>query len=140
MIRYVLGGICAVAVGSLYACATVAGVAARPAAMAGTWVGEGVQTPVEPDSRWPLRVVLNPAGDGAIAYPTLGCGGPLTRLRSIGNTVVYREVITYGADTCVVGGTVTMVRDGGRLFWYWTGDGTDEPEISATAVLRRVGD
>ena len=111
------------------------------AVMAGTWEGTGLQEPSDGAEAWPLRVVLNKDGDGAIAYPTLGCGGPLTRLRSIGNTVVYREVITYGADTCIAGGTITIVNGGqGKLFWYWTGEGTAEPEVSATAVLKRVAD
>lgn len=110
-----------------------------PLALAGTWEGMGVQVPSEDGAAWPLRMTLNPRGDGVIAYPTLHCGGSLTRLRSIGNTVMYREVITFGAETCIEGGTITIVNGRSKLFWYWTGEGTAEPEVSAAAVLKRVG-
>jgi hypothetical protein len=138
MERYVVGGCAAAAVAAVVSCASMSSLAARPQAMAGTWEGLGVQAPVAGQESWPVRITLDARGDGAIAYPTLECGGPLTRLRSIGNTVVYREVIAYGAERCMAGGTVTVVADRGKLFWYWTGEATEEPEVAAAAVLTRA--
>lgn len=141
MRRNILSAAAIAAVSAFAASCAGWGEGSRAGAMAGTWEGTGLQTPSDGTEAWPLRVVLNKDGDGAIAYPSLECGGALTRLRSIGNTVVYREVITYGADTCIAGGAITIVNGGqGKLFWYWTGEGTAEPEVSATAVLKRVAD
>ncbi len=114
--------------------------ATRPAAMAGTWEGTGIQSPSDDDPAWPMRIVLNAEGDGAVAYPTLECGGPLTRVGPGRGGVIYREVITSGADKCIVGGTVTLVPVNGKLFWYWTGENSDDPEVNASAVLTRTGD
>ncbi len=114
--------------------------ATGPGAMAGTWEGTGIQSPAEQDPAWPMRVVLNAQGDGAVAYPTLDCGGALTRVGPGRGGVVYREVITYGADNCIKGGTVTLVPANGKLFWYWTGEHSEDPEVNASAVLTRTGD
>jgi hypothetical protein len=133
----IIAAAAAVAVLSLSAAGCGDAHGASDQAVAGTWEGMGVQTPDSDAPRWPLRVVLDVRGGGTIAYPTLQCGGTLTRLRSLGHTVVYREIITYGADTCIEGGTVTVVKGQDRLFWYWTGEGTAEPQVSAAAVLMR---
>lgn len=114
--------------------------ATRPAAMAGTWEGTGIQSPADDDPSWPMRIVLNPQGDGAVSYPSLNCGGPLTRVGAGRGGVVYREIITSGLDTCISGGTVTLVPVNGKLFWYWTGENSDDPEVNASAVLTRTRD
>ena len=119
---------------------SLASTATRPAAMAGTWEGTGIQSPADDDPAWPMRLSLNPQGDGAVAYPTLNCGGPLTRVGPGRGGVVYREVITYGLETCISCGTVTLVPVNGKLFWYWTGEHSDDPEVNASAVLTRTGD
>lgn len=114
---------------------------APPARLAGTWEGTGVQSPAGVDAEtWPMKLVLDASGDGAVSYPTLGCGGPLTRIGRRGETIRFNEVITYGMDKCVKGGTVTLVPAGGKLFWYWTGENSEDPEMTAAAVLTRTGD
>lgn len=111
------------------------------APLKGVWEGVGVQHPAGMTAEtWPIRLVLNPAGDGAVSYPSLNCGGPMTRTGRAGGAIHYNEVITYGADNCITGGKVTLIRHGDRLFWYWTGEGSDDPEVSAAAVLTRTGD
>jgi len=138
MRRFIVSAVAVIALAAATAsCASWGG--GRPEALAGSWEGMGVQVPSDGEAAWPLRMVLTRGGDGSIDYPTLSCGGSLTRLRSIGNTVVYREVITHGAETCIEGGTITIVNGKGKLFWYWTGEGTTDPEVSAAAVLKRVG-
>lgn len=113
--------------------------ATLPSAMAGTWEGTGIQSPSIDDPAWPMRIVLDAQGDGTVSYPSLNCGGPLTRVGAARGGVVYREVITHGAETCISGGTVTLVPANGKLFWYWTGENTDDPEVNASAVLTRTG-
>jgi len=107
----------------------------------GVWEGVGVQHPAGATAEtWPIRLVLNAEGDGAVSYPSLNCGGPMTRIGRDGDAIRFNEVITYGAETCIKGGTVTLIRKGDRLFWYWTGENSNDPEVSAAAVLVRTGD
>lgn len=113
--------------------------ATQPATMAGVWEGVGIQSPAEDTPSWPMRIVLDPRGDGAVTYPTLNCGGPLTRVGRRGEGVVYREAITTGAENCISGGTVTLIPANGKMFWYWTGENSDDPEVNASAVLVRTG-
>lgn len=114
---------------------------AGPGALAGTWEGVGVQSPAgETAETWPMRVVIDRAGDGAVSYPSLGCGGAMTRVGRRGDAVRFNEVITYGLDKCVKGGTVTLVPANGKLFWFWTGENSEDPEVNASAVLTRTGD
>jgi hypothetical protein len=113
----------------------------RTSAMAGIWEGTGVQSPVGLTAEtWKVRMAVNARGEGAVSYPGLECGGVLTRVRSHGHSVEYREVITSGVDNCVNGSTVTVIPAKGLLFVYWTGEGSDDPEVNASAVLLRVGD
>jgi hypothetical protein len=104
-----------------------------------TWTGLGLQAgtggAVE---TWTIRLTLNADGSASIAYPSLNCGGSLTRLRSDGDLTEYRETLTYGLDKCVNLGTVGVLPRAGTLIWYWTGENTTSPGDVATAVLRRA--
>jgi hypothetical protein len=119
---------------------SLAGPALRPGALAGTWEGTGIQSPADDNPSWPMRLVLDAGGDGVVSYPSLNCGGTLTRVGPGRGGVVYREVITQGVETCISGGTVTLAPANGKLFWYWTGENSDDPEVNASAVLTRTGD
>ena len=52
--------------------------------------------------------------------------------------MVGQDVSTF-LNESIAGGAVTIVRGEDKLFWYWTGKGTAEPQVSAAAVLSRVG-
>lgn len=41
-----------------------------------------------------------------------------------------------GMDKCIKGGTVTLVPANGKLFWFWTGEKSEDPSV----VLTRTGD
>jgi len=111
------------------------------ASLLGTWEGTGVQSPAGSTAEtWPMRLVISEGGDGAVSYPSLECGGALTRVGRRGDGVRFNEVITYGHDNCIKGGTVTLVPVNGKLFWYWTGENSEDPEVNASAVLTRKGD
>jgi len=71
---------------------------------------------------------------GSIQYPSLSCGGSLTRLSSDSTSAQYRETITYGQ--CINGGTITARLFQGRLSWSWTGQ-AGGTQYNVIAVLAR---
>ena len=100
----------------------------------GTWRGTGHQTPAGPGGAdYPVVMVIG-AGGGSIDYPSLSCGGSLTRLSGGATSAQFRESITYGR--CVNGGTISVNLVNGRLAWTWTGQegGT---RYTVIAVLER---
>jgi hypothetical protein len=107
---------------------------------AGTWAGEGYQVnPAGPASSWTIRLQILKNGDGVIDYPSLNCGGKLIKQPAAGFGE-YREHLDYGSDKCVDHGRVVILEKAGELSWYWSGDGTNNPKTSASAVLSRVSD
>jgi hypothetical protein len=111
--------------------------AKRPLAKSSlAWTGLGTQTQrgMQP-SYWRIKLVFDRAGNARIDYPSLHCGGALTRLGQAGNVTKFREHIRYGRTTCIDNGTVTTWRRGNRLMWRWTGELTREPAIKAKATL-----
>ena len=101
-----------------------------------SWVGTGVQSErgMRP-MRWTIRLAFDRDGNGRIAYPSLACGGSLTRLRVVGRVAEFRERIRYGRRICVDNGTVKIVTHGNRLSWRWTGEHTRFPGMRARATL-----
>jgi hypothetical protein len=115
-----------------------AGPASAQEAVVGTWTGLGLQ--VFRDGRtttWTIRMRINADGNGTIDYPSLSCGGTLTRLRSSGEITEYREQLNYGLEKCTNNGTVGILPRNNKLIWYWTGEATNNPDGADTAVLRR---
>lgn len=102
----------------------------------GSWSGVGLEVSGGQTQTYTVRVQLD-AGGGKIDYPTLPCGGTLTPLQAQGGVQEFREKLTYGLDKCVDGGTVGIVVKGDTLIWYWTGEGTNQPDSVVSAVLRR---
>ena len=81
------------------------------------------------------------AVDGTIDYPSLGCGGKLTRISRDAASAQFHETISYGQSHCIDGGTVTVRLAKGALLWVWTGaaGGTQyraSAEITAELVRR----
>ena len=88
----------------------------------GRWVGAGVQVdwlgaPLE-ISR--IEVTFDGAGGGTINYPSLGCGGLLTRLGSTDTVVEYRETLTSGTDNCPSGAFVSFRQASDRWVYNWS--------------------
>lgn len=103
-----------------------------------TWRGQVLQP--YPDGKtgvYPVRMTLSDAG-GTIDYPSLSCGGTLTRLRTVGDVVEYREKLTYGANRCIDNGTVGVRIKGRLLLWHWTGEAGGYPDEGASAVLKEA--
>jgi hypothetical protein len=102
----------------------------------GTWRGSGHQTPAgDAGSDFTIVMVISKNG-GSIDYPSLGCGGTLTRLSAGDRSAQFRESLTRGAGKCVDGGNISVNLFRGKLSWTWTGQqkGT---HYSAIAVLER---
>ena len=117
----------AAAIFGVFTACAVAPVAAQEAQV---WRGIGLQvTPGGKDGDWPVEVTLDGKG-GRIEYPSLACGGTLTAL----GAGLYRETITHGAN-CVSGGTIHLYPAAKATAWFWTGEGTIAPDISASAIL-----
>jgi hypothetical protein len=103
--------------------------------MFGQWRGVGLQN--NPDETWPIELTLESDGSGTISYPSLSCGGELSRERTRGGVTFYREHITRGVGRCVDGGLAGVYPHGGRLMWFWTAEDTEFPDMTASAVLER---
>lgn len=99
---------------ALTALALLGGIPAAAAQdeVAGIWAGVGFQiSPTGERSSWVIRLRIDAAGNGLIDYPSLECGGTLTRLA--GPVAEYREQITWGQENCVDNGVVGLsVRKG----------------------------
>lgn len=107
---------------------------AQSATVFGHWSGLGLQVGEGASETWTISLALHADGSGQIDYPTLHCGGALTLERESGGVALYREHITYGMH-CVDNGQIGVFEQSGRLMWFWTGEGTAYPGMSASAVL-----
>ncbi|TGQ42624.1 hypothetical protein [Mesorhizobium sp. M00.F.Ca.ET.216.01.1.1] len=104
--------------------------------LAGTWVGNGHQSPAGASGAdWSIAMTINEGG-ASIDYPSLGCGGSLSEISRDDTSAEYRESITYGQDICIDGGTITVRSFKGNLSWVWVGQAAGQP-YNAVAVLTR---
>lgn len=104
---------------------------AKHTAMSGDWHGVGLQVGSEGvQASWDIVLSINPDHSGAVTYPSLGCKGVLKRVMSTPSQIEFTETITEG--NCIDGGRISITRDNGRLFWFWTKRGIDS---DASAVL-----
>lgn len=102
--------------------------------LAGTWRGVGHQSPAgKSGADYPVVMTIG-ANGASIDYPSLRCGGSLTRLSGGGTTAQYREHISYG--NCLNGGLVTVNLVRGKLSWSWSGR-QGATQYSVIAVLER---
>ena len=102
----------------------------------GIWTGSGHQSPAgATGADWSIRMTIGDGG-ASIDYPSLGCGGALTELSRDDSSAEYRESITYGADVCIDGGTITVRYFRGNLSWTWLGQAQGQ-QYNAIAVLSR---
>ncbi|MBL8601062.1 MAG: hypothetical protein JNK72_03975 [Myxococcales bacterium] len=97
----------------------------------GRWQGEGQNAgPV-----WSIDMTVTAeegATCGVIEYPSLGCGGLLTRCHREGDRVYFTEVYTHNPGTCAPAGRIEARCEGVDMFWRWRG------EDRVDTVLHRV--
>jgi hypothetical protein len=121
----------AVAFGGLV-CLALCVTNAQAAGLGGTWEGQVSQS--NPPATYPVEMQLY-GNVGNIGYPSLGCGGNLSFLRTDGTSYWYQENLSYGKDRCIDGGVIEMrvhpVAGNTSWNWTWTGSG-----VSVRGVLR----
>jgi hypothetical protein len=102
----------------------------------GTWRGSGHQSPAgSGGADYPIVMTITNNG-GSIDYPSLGCGGSLSRLSGGAGSAQYQEHITHGNDKCVDGGSISVNLVNGRLSWTWVGQQSGQ-RYTVIAVLER---
>lgn len=108
-----------------------------PGRYAGTWTGRVTQN----DGKvFPITLVL-PAGGGAgkVSYPLQNCSGTETFLRRTGDTLVFREQITFGTERCVDTGSVSLTPEtgGDRLMFRYSGTSPNGRRWTVAGPLSR---
>ena len=115
----------------VFSCIAIVG-PAEAETMAGAWSGTGLERNVGHTPHiYPIEMTLQ-ENNGTIEYPSLKCGGTLTRKpgeSAISGYDQFVENIDHGSK-CASGGTVYVKLEHGRLIWFW-GD------FAAIAVLDR---
>lgn len=100
----------------------------------GAWSGNGRQTPISAAGLAHHAIAMTISGNGGtVGYPDMHCGGMIERVGDGGTSGTFREHITYGADKCADGGTITVHVHDGQLDWAWSGSSKD----GVVAVLTR---
>lgn len=118
--------------------------------LVGVWAGEGRQwndgdRSHAPDETWTVRVSVGgsmAAGyTGTIEYPGLQCGGsldhvgPNTDPGALPGDAVFTEVISYGTERCLSGGTVLLRPSRRDLILAWAVAG--RPTVAAARLERQ---
>lgn len=93
----------------------------KMAVLAGRWSGEVTQFSY---GSYPATMTIWPFTEvevvGTVDYPTLDCGGTISRSQRTRSTEILSETINYGRDRCVDGGTIHLrIIDGNTLSWEW---------------------
>ncbi len=104
--------------------------------LSGVWLGEAHQYDI--NVMWNIRFQYNGLDNRYIIdYPSVGCGGNWTLIKSNKGTFVFRETIEEGIDICTNGGKVVLeVQDPGHMkfYYYWPDDKT----LNASGFLVRT--
>ena len=85
----------------------------------GAWSGTGLQRD-QPPQMYPIEMTIQ-GNSGVIEYPSLDCGGTLTRKPgelALEGYQQFTEKITHGSG-CIDGGTIYVRMKRGRLIWFW---------------------
>jgi hypothetical protein len=132
----------------LFACFSFAALAAgsssvlagdAPASINGAWTGEMRQVDADRETRYPLMLSLKGA-KGTTTYPTLKCGGTLSR---VGTTksgyVIFQETVKNDPGGSCIDGIVMVTTDAGKLVLGWYAAFEGAPSL-ASAVLNKDAD
>lgn len=131
MIRILTASLCAFVLGVLPALAFD-----NP--YVGVWVGQARDSKGEEFS---VAIVITREGYTFIDYADYACGGTLSLVNEdVENQGVFRETITYGAETCIDQGLVTLTVSEKGLAYLWAGqDGGTSVAASGSLQGRPIG-
>ncbi len=98
----------------------------------GVWKGLGRQNN---NSEWTIKITIRP-NYYRIDYPSLNCGGVLEFIKEIDKSVMFKELLTYGADKCINNGTtiLSIVAKNNALFDWFYPDGSHGAEGDLTRL------
>ena len=100
----------------------------------GAWSGSSRPAPAGATGLAHRAIAMTISGNGGtVGYPDQHCGGMIARIGSGVSSGIFREHITYGADKCADGGTITVHVHNGQLDWAWSEPSSD----GVVAVLTR---
>lgn len=91
--------------------------------MTGVWQGAGKQ---DNNSKWTIKVTIRPERY-TIDYPSLNCGGMLELVKESSDSLVFREVLTYGTERCYNNGKTVLIRvNDTKIRYYWYFENNDK--------------
>ncbi|HRE59642.1 MAG TPA: hypothetical protein PL096_00915 [Micropepsaceae bacterium] len=108
----------------------------------GVWVGEArYDVPRGSDQPFRVAIVITDGGTSLIDYQTYGCGGELVyQNEDVPGTAVYLERLTYGQESCIDGGKVTLtVNEKGIAYRYASPSGIKEDAAGGQLDGRPIG-
>ncbi len=88
----------------------------------GIWTGLAVQ---DNNSRWAIKVTIHPESY-LIDYPSLNCGGTMELVKENEDSLVFKEILTYGIDSCYNNGKTVLIKSKDnkvRYYWYFENNG-----------------
>jgi len=101
----------------------------------GSWSGEMRQIDPTAERTYPMTLTID-GKKGASSYPSLKCGGTLTRVAEAKGYSIYREQVANETGGTCVGGMIIVTPDAGRLVLGWFTSFEGEP-LLASAVLKQ---
>jgi hypothetical protein len=107
-----------------------------PASVNGSWTGEMRQIDADREARYPMLLTLKGA-KGTTAYPTLKCGGTLSRVSTTkSGYAIYQETVTNEPGGSCIDGIVIVTTDASKLVLGWYAAFEGAPSL-ASAVLNK---
>lgn len=106
----------------------------------GTWTGNAIQ--VGRAGGYPLTITIS-AKSAETDYPSLNCGGTLTKVGTKGDDSFFVETITRGgfdpaSSKGCLSGTVTLVKAGDQMIWGWIGTFGGKPVVAYSTLSKQA--
>ena len=109
---------------------------AGSAGISGNWSGDMRQIDPSEEKSYPMTLTLS-GKKGKTSYPTLKCGGTLTRVAEVtGGYTIYKETVANEPGGGCIDGVVIVQPDAGKLVLGWFAGFEGEPSL-ASAVLSK---
>jgi hypothetical protein len=110
----------------------------KPTAISNRWlegIWEGTAYQSNTRENWTIKVTVH-NGTYRIDYPSLSCGGEWKLISMDASTAKFKEKLTYGQDSCVNDGNVTIQKLNNFQVAYWYVE-PNQTRVTAIAVLDR---
>lgn len=81
-----------------------------PSWATGNWTGVGYQSNALIKSVWPIELIFDTSNEISVNYPSFPCSGNWQVVSADNCQVVFKEIITEGADKCENNGKVIITK------------------------------